>query len=197
MHSSALLLGNGLQVGARNLSSPKLLKGQFRSTQPKEGWELKQKQFKRPQGHPLPQKADCHTSHLTQTQDDWFPPQGLFQSLGAPAHPACPWSRFSACCRIRNHQEKRVCFSLSSLPSVTTVHSQAPLTGTKALPRVGPPVRRSRDMLTPALALPSVGSAGQHLSTSAYLSSPCIWEQSPPPHEHSPRWASQGEDLWV
>lgn len=62
---------------------------------------------------------------------------------------------------------------------MTTAHSQAPVTGTKALPRVGPPARRSRDTLTPALALPSVGSAGQHLSTSAPLSSPCIWERSP------------------
>ena len=71
--------------------------------------------------------------------------------------------------------------SLTSLLSVTTAYSQAPITGTRALPRVGPPARRSRDALTPALALPSAGSAGQHLSTSAPLSSPCIWERSPPP----------------
>lgn len=144
-------------------------------------WELRQEMAQEAAGTTLPQKADSHTSHQpSQAQDGSFPLQGLFWSLHAPAQPACTWSRSSACWRVRNHREKRVCFSLTSLLSVTTAHSQAPVTGTRALPRVGPPARRSRDTLTPALALPSAGSAGQHLSTSAPLSSPCIWERSPP-----------------
>lgn len=100
MHSSALLLGNGLQVGARNLSSPKLLKGQFRSTQPKEGLGTETRSSSRGRGDtPLPQRRQTATpATSTQTQDDWFPPQGALPESGCTCPPpACPWSRFLTC----------------------------------------------------------------------------------------------------